>query len=102
MRQDLKDIIDTCSDVDFRELQHSINLAAQVKDFCRENKMSVEALADKLSMSVTETTSFYNGTHQYDLRSIAKFEVLVHETLAKLKDEVIKVRYDKPVKKDTE
>jgi hypothetical protein len=95
MNKDLQEILKCCTDVAFRELQHALSIASHAKDFCRNNKISVEDLADGIEMSIIEAQSFCDGTHLYDIRSIAKYEAFVQMTLAKKDSVVIKIKGEK-------
>jgi hypothetical protein len=55
----------------------------QVRQFCTTTNVTIEKLAIILEMSNEDAMSFYKGTHNYDLRSIAKFESIMQEVVTK-------------------
>lgn len=76
MKQELRNVLNQLDDVDFREMQHAIQLAGLCRSCLREYNLSLELFAERLGYSVEQTKEIISGAFPFDLRSISKIDAL--------------------------
>ncbi len=88
MDKELKLLIDNLDDASHRELVMGMGIAQQVRAFLMQYGIPNELFVERMSMTPAEAEQFKNGTHEYDIKSMAKFETIMVEVKAEVEREL--------------
>ncbi len=79
MKTELIEVLRKCDDVDISELSHVMRLVDWLKEIERQNGLTALQAAKNLGVSIDLYKNMRNGTYPFDLRTIARIEVVDHE-----------------------
>lgn len=91
MKKELQKVLKSLDDVDFRELEHAVNIASFVRKIKRQydlsNKDLVQMLNDRMGAhdkkyTIAKVVSMMDGSFPYDMLTISRLEGLNAKLMA--------------------
>lgn len=104
MRNELKKVLNTLNDADFRELQWAIALADHCRNLLKKHNLTTKQLAEKMHIKPAKLILMVKGNYPFDVRSIALIDsirsTLEIEMAGKKMESIIsfpEYKYSKPI-----